>query len=109
MVKRKKRKPKADEKITSVLGVAWYRKEQWERLREVSVDSDMLEAKYEEWKMNAELGLRRLEKTGILVRKVDVDLEELLHWCNAQKRPVDGEARSLFAAAKLREMEEGRE
>ncbi len=67
----------------------------------------MLEATYDEWKANAESGLQKLEKPGIVVRKVDV--EELLQWCNSRGYPVDGKARSLFAAAKVREMHEGGE
>ena len=37
-----------------ITGVAWYRPEQWERLREVSEDVDNLEETYEAWLKTAE-------------------------------------------------------
>jgi len=37
-----------------VTGIAWYRPEQWERLREVSEDVENLEETYEAWLETAE-------------------------------------------------------
>ena len=108
MVKIKKQKHKPHDKDTPALGVAWYRRDQWERLLEISVDRDILEETYEEWKIYAKSKLRNLERSGIVLKKVDVDVDELLQWCKTQKKPVDGEARSLFAAKKLREIDKRR-
>lgn len=88
------------------VGYAWYRAEQWERLRDVSADRDNLEESFEEW---VELAARRYEKMrreGLRLQKVDV--EELLKWCKGRGIPVDASARSEFAAHKLRERYESR-
>ena len=103
MGKRKKRKSRSDEEITEVVGVAWYTPEQWDRLREISSDADNLEDTYEEWKSSAENALITLSASGAIARKVAVDVEELLRWCNSKNRPVDGAARSEFAWEKLKE------
>jgi len=103
MGKRKKRKGRSDEEITEVVGVAWYTPEQWDRLREISSDADNLEDTYEEWKSSAENALITLSASGAIARKVAVDVEELLRWCNSKNRPVDGAARSEFAWEKLKE------
>lgn len=50
-----------------------------------------------------DLGMRYYHDQGFDVHKVQVDVEELLHWCGKQRCSVDGKARSEFAAHKLRE------
>ena len=54
-----------------VIGVAWYRPEQYERLLEISVDGEELEATYDEWMENAEDTLKEIQKKGIYFEKVD--------------------------------------
>jgi hypothetical protein len=100
---KKSREPKASDQRRSLLGVAWYRQEQWGRLLEISSDRDELENTYEGWEANAEASLPKLTGQGIVPLKIDIDVEELLLRCNSRKCPVDGDARSLFTAEKLRE------
>ncbi len=38
---------------------------------------------------------------GLIPRKVDIDVEELVQWCRSQNRAVDAKARSAFTAAQL--------
>ena len=84
------------------LGVAWYRKEQWERLRSVSSDRDGLETAFEEWEESAKRKFNELRIAGNAVEKVDVDVEELVTWCKGRGMEIDGKARSHFVADKLR-------
>ena len=81
-----------------VLGIAWYRRDQWSRLRELSLDADELEATYEEWLVWATERLEELKAKGVAAHKVDVDVEELLNWCWKNALPVAGPARAQFAA-----------
>lgn len=101
MSERSRQKGEAHRAVTPDVGVAWYRREQWERLLDIAADRDVLEDTYDEWQTLAEETLRNLAKKGIVPRKVDIDVEELLSWCHSQHRPVDGKARSGFVAAKL--------
>lgn len=90
------------------MGIAWYRKEQWQRLRQSSEDVDDLGETYEEWLAAALDGLKKLAALGVEAEKVDVDVDELLAWCNIQGLPLNGESRSEFAADKIRKKyEEG--
>ena len=89
-----------------VTGIAWYRPEQWQRLREVSADGQELEQTHAEWLAVATKTLTDLEREGFSVRKVDVDLEELLTWCGQKGMPVDGRARASFAQHKLHHLKE---
>ena len=84
----------------SVIGVAWYRREEWELLRAMAADADSLEKTYEEWLAVAEKTLRKLRQQGLELHKVDVDVTELAAWCRAQGRPLDGGARAEFARSR---------
>ena len=103
MGRRMNKKNKDREETAVCLGVAWYRREQWNRLLEVAKDRDNLEDTYEEWEANAERGLGRLTRPGFVPKKIDIDIEELIRWCKLKNRPVDGAARSIFAADRLQE------
>jgi hypothetical protein len=86
-----------------VLGVAWFRPDQWQLLRSVAADTDILEPTHAEWEKLARKTIKELATQGILARKVDVDVERLQAWCVAQKRPLDASARAAYATERLRD------
>ena len=85
-----------------VLGVAWFRPDQWELLRSVSVDADVLETTHAEWEKLARRTIRDLAQQGILARRVDVEVERLQAWCAEKQRPLDASARAAYASERLR-------
>ena len=87
-----------------VVGVAWYRREQWPRLLEVSIDRDELEDRYDDWLEAMPRRLEEVHRAGHRPVKVDVDLDELMAWCERQGREVDSAARAEFVARKLRDL-----
>ena len=87
---------------TIVIALAWYRREQWARLREVSADRADLEDTWEEWVRLSEKGLASAQARGLRVEKVQCDVDELVAWCKEKRQPIDGSARSAFAVEKLR-------
>lgn len=84
-----------------VVGVAWYRREQWPRLLEISEDREKLEESYDEWLESAVKGLGTFASQGLKAIRVDVDTEELLAWCARRNLPVDGKARAEFTTEKV--------
>lgn len=89
-------------KSIEVLGIAWYKPQQWERLLQISTDRDKLETTYEEWIQFAKKSVREMQEIGIRTKKIVVDTEKLLLWCNQHKYKVDAEARSFYVADTLR-------
>ena len=83
------------------MGIGWYRKDQWERLRSVSIDASDLETSYEDWQANAEKALLDLRAGGADAVKVDVDVEALIRWCQTRKLPVNSKSRSAFITDQL--------
>ena len=75
----------------SVTGVAWYRREDWSRLREIASDRTNLDDSYEAWLAGAQKTLLDLAIAGVAARRVSVDIEALVRWCRGspsrQRRP----------------------
>ena len=69
----------------------------------MSEDRADLEDTWEEWVRVAEKALRDFRARGIQVEKVDVDVEELVRWCQAKRQPINAASRSAFAAEMLRD------
>src|SRR5215831_5285816 len=88
---------------TLIMGVSWYRPEQWERLREISEDKATFDPSYEESLVTWEKKIQDLEAQGIRPIKVEVDVEALLIWCTAQGLAVTPETRTKFMMNDLRE------
>ena len=93
----------------SVTGVAWYRREDWSRLREIASDRTKLDDTYEAWLAGAQKTLLDLAIAGVAARRVSVDIEALVRWCRAEGRPVDSAARAAFVADQLRRADQGLE
>ena len=89
---------------TAAIGVAGYRPEQWETLRNVSDDRDKLEETYVEWLVESERVVKQLQQRGLRVIKVDVEIEDLMLWCESQRIPLDSEAHSNYAAFKVQQL-----
>lgn len=98
----KRKKSRSKNKPAMITGIAWYRPEQWQRLRQVASDRGDLEERYEEWLTLASQKLAELKQAGFRIEKMEVDVEELLSWCAVRGLPVDASARSQFVADKLR-------
>ena len=95
MKKMKSKKP--------ILGVGWYKKEQWKLLRENSEDVENLEGTYYEWEANANNRIKELLNSDYRIEKIEIDANELIEWCNKEKCALNGESRSKFISLKTKE------
>jgi hypothetical protein len=84
-----------------VVGIAWYRREEWPKLLAASADRDQLEDTYDEWVSGVEETLSRLSAEGIHAEKVDIDMDKLIAWCREKQVPLDGNARAKYASVML--------
>jgi hypothetical protein len=99
------KKGKTKRTVTLKAAVAWYKPNQWQRLREISEDRDELEKTFREWEILAENAMKDLNARGLPLTKITVDTEELLLWCNERGLKVTGESRSQYASWLLQEMD----
>jgi hypothetical protein len=84
------------------VGLAWYRADQWEQLRDVSADKAQLEERFSEWLAHAEAKLKELRALDINVLAVPVDVGDLISWCRERARPVNEDSRSAYTLEKLK-------
>ena len=98
----KKRKKQKYKKPPLKVGMAWYRPEQWVRLRQISDDVNDLEETYEEWLSIATQKLAELQALGMEIEKVEIDINELQAYCNNQAAPVNAKSRAEFVTDRLR-------
>jgi hypothetical protein len=106
-MKKHRRKSRQLEPSEIGAAIAWYREDQWERLREISADRDQLDDTYAEWVVKAKKVMEQLAAQGMSIEKVEIDLEDLQRWCARQGIPVNGQARASYAAEKASERDPG--
>lgn len=80
------------------LGLAWYSRQNWERLREIADDRDKLDDAYEDWERQALKMIHDLEAVGRRIRKVPINIEALIAWCAERKCRIDMAARSEYVS-----------
>ena len=85
-----------------IVGIAWYRKDQWSTLCAICSDPEVLEETHDEWLQVAEARVRDLVESGYVVEKVAVDLDDLTRWCVDRGDPINASARSQYVAHILR-------
>ncbi len=84
-------------KEKTVVGLGWWQAKQWKRLKEISEDRDNLEDTYEEWRKNASGVIRELEAQGQIIKKISINLEDLMIWSNENNLPVNGASRANYS------------
>jgi hypothetical protein len=100
---RRRSKPRESEP-DFVVGVAWYRQEEWQRLLEVSQDRDDLETSYDEWAAAMPARMAEIEQAGFKPHKIEVAVDDLIAWCRSNGKLVDGAARADYVVHKLRHL-----
>jgi len=87
-------------------GVCWYRQDQYDRFLASANDREKLEDTWAEWQITAERTIRQLRARGLEVRKVEIDLDDLLAYCMVEGKPNTAATRSAYVVD-LMERHEG--
>ena len=85
----------------TIVGFAWYRRNQWPRLLQAADDASALEATYDEWHATATRLITDMQIRGTRVERVDLDVEKLIYWCNAKGCGIDANARAEYVSELL--------
>lgn len=80
------------------VGIVWYSKEEWEKMKQISIDSERQEASFKEWEKMAQKTLADMKATGIVGTKVLIKSEEFLLWCKIHSLPLDASSRSEYVS-----------
>ena len=79
------------------VGMTWYRREDYEKLRAIFTDANVLPSTFNKWLQLAEKGFSDLTMKGVTVEKVYIDLDSFPTWCRARGLNVDAKARVEFS------------
>ena len=80
-----------------VVGIAWYRREDYSLLLALFDDSEALPKTFDEWLAKAEETEREVSKAGLRVSRVLLIPKEFIDWCASHDLRRDAKARSRFA------------
>ena len=81
-----------------VIGMPWYRAEDYARLREMMADPHAMAAGFDAWQASAMNNERVAKDAGLSVVRVLIEPDAFAAWCSARSLPLDGSARMGFAA-----------
>ncbi len=87
-----------------ICALANYRKDQYDRYRAISVDKENFPKSYDEMMVTEKSKCNEMEKKGFKVVKIDVDIEELIEWCQHRKVTINPESRTKFTMEKFKGM-----
>lgn len=76
--------------------LAYYRKEDWDRLIASIDDPESMDDTWEEWHQNFLKGKTGLILEGFEVKDIPVDIDKLIQYCRKRGIKNDGNARSQF-------------
>lgn len=81
----------------SIVGMVWYKPENFDRLMALFEDGQKLHRTYEHWLRDAERGRDHFQNLGMRVICVDIDPDEFPKWCSANGMKLNAAARNRFA------------
>jgi len=90
---------KKTKKMTGVK-IAYYKKEDWQRLLEIIDDRESMHETWSEWYKAYSKAKTGLISQGFIVVDIEVDLDELANYCHLRRIINDGKARSQFVQGK---------
>jgi hypothetical protein len=82
----------------SAVGMAWYKPENFLRLRAMFEDGHKLHRTYREWLAAAEANEKALKIKGLRVLRVDIDPDQFPEWCKAEGLKLNADARNRYAS-----------
>ena len=90
-----------------VIGIGFYKREQWPLLIETAADASVLEPTYDDWIDVLDSSLDKIKSRGITPELVEVDVYDLLVYCKEKGIKNDGKTRSMFIAKLTKDKDRG--
>ena len=82
----------------TVLGFAWFDREQWSRMAEIAEDRTAMDDSFDDWEASALSAVRDLRAKGVTVEKVPIDVPAFAAWCREKGLPVTSGSRAKYVS-----------
>ncbi|MBF0563152.1 MAG: hypothetical protein HQL37_14330 [Alphaproteobacteria bacterium] len=80
----------------SIVGIAWYRENDWKRIKSLFQDADQLHDTHAEWLKDTRKAIKQLEKEGCFAKPVVIVIDDLIAWCLVRGCKIDATARTEY-------------
>lgn len=80
------------------LGIFCYKKEQYQDIKRMSTNAADMDATWEEWVLNKENAKRELAKSGVIGVDVEVDIFDIINYCQEHGLPMNGKSRARYVS-----------
>ena len=87
---------------STVIGVAWYTRENWTRIKATAHDPELFEPTYADWVAMADAGLDEIRKCGVKAEKCHLDADVFFAWCLMGNRRNAADSRAEFVVERMR-------
>lgn len=87
-----------------IVGLPWYKAENFVQLRLLFEDSTLIQTTYAEWIKSAEVITGRFHREGRKTVRIDIDPVEFPRWCAEKGIRLDGASRCAYADHMVDEM-----
>ena len=81
-----------------IVGIAWYRRSDWDKLRALFVDSDKLPSTWDDWERRATAMERMAQEQGKRVVRAEIRPKHFADWCIRTGRQPDADARMAWGS-----------
>ena len=88
---------------TLIVGIAWYRSADWERLLQLFPDRSSMQDSHREWLVDALRTEQIVQAEGRVVKRVIIHPGELARWCRVRGLRPDAQARARYVTDKVRQ------
>ena len=88
----------------SIISIPYYREDQYDLLSNISIDKENFRYTYEESLEITKIRHHEMEQKGFKVIRMDVDVYELIKWCDFHKLNVTPKSRTQFALELLKDI-----
>jgi len=79
---------------------SWYRREDYDRIREIMDDGPAMPATFDEWEKIANETIAQAKTQGIVIKLVIIDPVGFVKFCEAKKIPRGSKERMEYAVSK---------
>ena len=83
------------------IGIACYKKDQWELFLKMADDRDKLEKTWEDWRCNVDRVIKNMKDLGKEVEEIEIDLDDLANYCKENNLQNTTKTRSRYIADSL--------
>lgn len=83
----------------AIVGIAWYRREDWDALRALFVDADVLPDTWDAWLSRAREIEQQVGRDGRRAVRAEIRPEAFRTWCADNGHALDAKGRMAFANA----------